>query len=341
MEKCKYINQGDSDIHKCQSNVKYGGYCCKHKREYLVDSNDLIIRDRFTNKMSDYLVKDLSRYYYLNIDPSKKKSKMYKKDYFLEIQKYIHSLQRYTNIDSIIRIQRMIRKYLKNDTRCKCNNNEDFYTFIPLSDIESKYFFSYKDSQNIWWGFDIRSLIKLIDMGFTNPYTTEKLPENIIQEVKNKINILENNDNYENIQEIIQRDRKSSIKQRIVDLFSDIELSNFSCQINWFFDLRGRQLKELYRQLEDIWNYRAQLSNEMKCLISPPDGKIFTTPVSEVDTYNSKEDIQELIIHDISSFKNAINPSDKKLGYMYFIIGLSIVSRDCLTIHHNWVAAAL
>ena len=59
MEKCKYINQGDSDIHKCQSNVKYGGYCCKHKREYLVDSNDLIIRDRFTNKMSDYLLKDL------------------------------------------------------------------------------------------------------------------------------------------------------------------------------------------------------------------------------------------------------------------------------------------
>ena len=30
--------------------------------------------------------------------------------------------------------------------------------------------------------------------------------------------------------------------------------------------------------------------------------------------------------------------SDKKLGYMYFIICLSIVSRDCYVTHQDWVA---
>ena len=60
------------------------------------------------------------------------------------------------------------------------------------------------------------------------------------------------------------RDRKSSIKQNVVDLFSDIELNGYSCQIIWFFDMSGRRLKELYKQLEDLWNYRAQLSIESK-----------------------------------------------------------------------------
>ncbi len=334
MERCKYVNQNNCEIKQCYSNTKYGDFCCKHKREYLIDSDGMIIRNRFTNKMSDYLVKDLSKYYSSNINHSKKK--MYKKDYFLEVQKYIHLLERYTTMDPIITIQRHIKRFLKK--KKECNNNEDFYTFVPLSEIKPEYFYSYKDSKNIYWGFDIRSFMKLIDMNYPNPYTTEKIPQEIINDVTTKFKLLKKNPNFEDTQEIILRDRKSSIKQRIVDLFSDIEISGFSCQINWFLNLRGRQLKELYKQLEDLWNYRTQLSNEAKSLISPPDGRIFTTPVSEVYTYNCKEDIQEIIINNICNFKKANHLSDKKLGYMYFIIGLSTVSNDCLMTHQNWLA---
>ena len=71
-------------------------------------------------------------------------------------------------------------------------------------------------------------------------------------EVKKKIKSLKDKNSFEDINEIILRDRKATIKQKAVDLFSEIELNGYSCEINWFFDLSGRRLKELYKQLEDL-----------------------------------------------------------------------------------------
>ena len=338
MDHCQFINQSTDELPPCKYKKKYGEFCCKHKRNYLIDGNNIVIKSRFTYNISDYLVKDLTNYYYLRINNSKTKSKYKKKYYFEEVCKFINSLEEYDE-SKIIKIQSLIRKKLViNRMNIKCNNTEDFYTYDPLNEISPKYFFYYKDLNNFIWGFDIRSLIKLISMNYPNPYTTEVIPESVIKEVKNKIKSLKRTSSFEDINEVILRDKKTTIKQKAVDLFSDIELNGYSCEINWFFDLSGRRLKELYKQLEDLWNYRAQLSQEIKRSICPPDGQVFTTPVSEILHYNCKEDLQELILHDVSKFKNAINPSDKKLGYMYFIIGLSMVSPPCYITHRDWIA---
>ena len=45
-------------------------------------------------------------------------------------------------------------------------------------------------------------------------------------------------------------------------IYSYIEQSGYTCQIEWFTNLSIRRLKKLYKQLEDIWNYRSQLSNQ-------------------------------------------------------------------------------
>lgn len=332
MNSCEYSD----DNNFCKSSKKYGNFCKKHKRYHLVDLNDLIIKDSFTFEIKDYLLQDLKTYYFRRIND--KKGKYKKQFYFDEICKYIININNYDE-NKLIKIQSLFRKNkVLQQLRKNCNNTEDFYTYDPLNEIEDKYFYSYKDSKGFKWGFDIRSLLKLMQMNYPNPYTTEKFPDNILKEVKMKIKTLKNNNLLVDIEEIVLRDRKSSIKQKLVDLFSDIELNGYSCQINWFFDMSGRRLKELYKQLEDLWNYRAQLSQDSKRNICPPDGRIFTTPVSEVMNYNCKEDLQELIIHDVSKFKNAVNLSDKKLGYMYFIIGLSMVSPPCFLTHQDWVS---
>ena len=50
------------------------------------------------------------------------------------------------------------------------------------------------------------------------------------------------------------------------------------------------------------------------------------------------EDIQNLILNEIIKFQNAQSSEDKKLGYMYFIIGLgSGISQDCFNCH-TWIA---
>ena len=70
--------------------------------------------------------------------------------------------------------------------------------------------------------------------------------------------------------------------------------------------------------------------------IAPPDGLVFNVPVSQVILYSNKESLQDLILNEVGKFNNAITGSDKKLGFMYFIIGLGAVDQRCLTAH-QWL----
>ena len=51
---------------------------------------------------------------------------------------------------------------------------------------------------------------------------------------------------------------------------------------------------------------------------------------------NNKEDLQDLLLNETSKFNNAITDDDKKLGFMYFLIGLGSVSTECYQTH-EWL----
>jgi hypothetical protein len=329
--KCIYID----NYKKCETKTEYGNYCKKHKRNHLFDENENIIINRFTFSEKDYLKKDLLKFYKENIH--KKSSNLNKSIIYSEVKNHIQNNLFYnTNIKSIIKIQSLVRKNnIIAFDYINCNNREDFYSYELLIHIPKKYFYSYKDTSNIQWGFDIRSFKKLIDLNFPNPYTTEIIPENIKNDVMEKYNKLKLENNYEDNIEIIQRDRREMIKQKAVDLFSLIEQHGYSCNIEWILNLSLRRLKELYRQLEDLWNYRLNLTIEYKRIISPPTGALFTTPVIEVLNYTNKEDIQELILNEISKMNHCESDSDRKVGYLYFIIGLGQVSQNCWITHQE------
>ena len=216
-----------------------------------------------------------------------------------------------------------------------CNNDEDFYTYDPKNEIEDKYFFSYKDSSN-YWCFDIRSLKKLIDMNYGNPYTTEPIPDII----KQKVNILICKLVLQNIPVVIDNtissDRKVLVKQKFVDIFSQIEVSGYSCNIEWVLNLSVSRLKRLYRELEDIWNYRANLPQHIKRNIVPPDGRLCVMPVHDYMLCNHKVELLEILANELMKIMGAVSTSDMNLGFMYFIMALSIVNQNCLMIH-PWV----
>ena len=334
-EKCEFIDNDD----QCKKACHYGNYCHKHRRNYLI-VDDLISIDRFTGVIGDYLKKDLINY---------KGNKMIKfhsggtKDkLFLEIKGHIIKINHYHEIDpsnEVILIQSLFRgKRTRERLHVNyCNNDEDFYTFDKLKDVPTRYFYSYIDN-GIRWGFDIRSLDKLLKMGFANPYTTAEVPLNIVRDVKNTVSRLEKEPGYEDLTETIIRDRMDTIKQKTVDLFSVIEQGGYTCHIEWFTSLSLRRLKELYKQLEDIWNFRSQLSSSMKRNICPPHADIFKTPMIEVMNYNEKEDVQELILREVNKFTNATTDSDRKLGFMYFLIALGHVSQSCYLAHVEWLS---
>ena len=336
MEKCKFID--GENLTKCKHNSKYGNYCYKHRKYHLLDDNENIIIDNFTNQQKDYLIADILIFCMknkINIDSDKNEKKEF---YFEKMKNYINCYQKYNeDLSTIMKLQKKIKFILNQNKHKNCNNEEDFYSFDKLSEIDNKYLYCYRDHNNLKWGFDIRSLIKLLAINKLNPYTTEEIPENIIKDILLKIEILKQDKNFENIVDL-NEEKKKSLKQKTVDLFSDIEMNGYSCQIDWFLKLNLRKCKELFKQLEDLWNYRLRDSIDIKRVLSPPDGRLFTTPVIDVVRYENKEDIQDLIINDIYKFKNIQNLSDRKLGYMYFIISLSTVSLSCTIAHQDWLA---
>ena len=58
MNKCHYKKDEES----CVRNCKYGNYCSKHRRYYLLEDDKYICIENFTNKETDYLKKDLINY---------------------------------------------------------------------------------------------------------------------------------------------------------------------------------------------------------------------------------------------------------------------------------------
>jgi len=341
MKNCKFIDPKKNESENtCHLNCRYGEYCYKHRRNHLVKDN-MIDLNNFTGLSKDYLKSDLL-YYQKNKINNNSVIKS-KHDLFDEIKEHINSLKRYDSVENyknIILVQSLVRGKIirQKNENLKCNNDEDFYTYDELKNIEQKYFYSYKDKGGIRWGFDIRSLDKLIQMGYPNPYTTEEIPSNVILDIKRIMNSLKNENGYEDLTDTIVRDRKETIKQKIVDLFSFIEQSGYTCHVEWFTLLSTRRLKELYRQLEDIWNYRSQLSQQMKRNISPPNADIFRTPMIEVMNYSCKEDLQELILHEVTKFTQAQTDSDRKLGFMYFLIAFGSVSPQCYHAHIDWLS---
>jgi len=339
---CEFLK----DENQCKKKCMYGNYCNKHKKNYLVKDN-IIIYERFTNKSSDYLKGDIistlktkNKKCYLTLEKNKKK------DYYFDaIVNFIDSFKKYNDKD-IIKIQSIIRrKNINNNTNLRgkgylnrklCNNEEDFFTYESKEDIDDIYFISYTDEKNLTWGFDVRSFNKLLQFDCKNPYTRENFPDNFILKAKTVTKILKNKNLKLNHNSEIAKERKNNIKQLTVDLFSEIEISGYDCNIQWFLDLDIRHLKKLYKILEDIWNYRAQLSQEVKNNIVPPNGIIFNTPIYDINRITIRRELQELIINDASKFKTAVTQSDKNLGFMYFLIGLGHVSRDCY-LTYSWL----
>ena len=329
---CEYINQNNS---KCSGKNKYGNYCYKHRSCFLCDK-DLIILDNFTNKESDYKVNQLKKTLSKNkisFNNSQKKNELFNlyKNFALKLNDY--------DIKKLIKIQQLIKKrhnQINSNLRGPgflnrklCNNNEDFFTYDDKETIEDDYFISLKDNNNLVWFFDIRSINKLLEHDNKNPYTREKFPNEFLERAKIITEKLKNKNLKLNYNADIVKERKENIKQITVDLFSEIEISGYECNINWFLELNTSRLKRLYRILEDIWNYRAQLPQSTKNNIVPPNGVVFNIPLHQIDRMHRRNDLQKIIINDVSKFKNAVTHGDKTLGFMYFLMGLGHVSPGC------------
>jgi hypothetical protein len=245
-----------------------------------------------------------------------------------------------------------------------CVNDTDFYTFDKLSDIKPTELFTYRDNDNKVYGFHIASIFHLIISSYpniTNPYNRKLIPAGIINNLYEKLIYgsllgfrvsvkLDDNDEEESTTSQttsgtgsgtsavgggsgtgLTREKQEELF--IVDLFQHINtLGNYS-DSEWFITLQRADLIRFIRNVHDIWYYRANLSQEMKERICPPNGNPFMLNNVHVNlnviTLLTDPEIRTICVSIIDRMvRRGVSREDQCLGAFYVLATLTIVSQD-------------
>ena len=278
-----------------------------------------------------YQLKIFAKYYKLKINGNKNEllirifSFLYFSSYIIKIQKNFrrHVIKKYKKLHGPAAMNRKL-----------CVNMNDFVTLDPIKDINFYQFISYEDTDNFIYGFDIISIYNIFlkgDNNIKNPYNRNFIPDKILKNIKtilklNKILKIYINLNYEDDSKNVSDEK--AFELRTLSLFQTIDsLGNYS-NSQWFLSLNKIKLIIFIRELKDIWNYRAQLSNETKHNICPPHGDPFKYLSlhhlnEEVNILNIKKCILDVLEKLIN---NGIDKDSKSLGAYYILGALTLVN---------------
>jgi hypothetical protein len=247
-----------------------------------------------------------------------------------------------------LKIQKVVRGFLHRKLiklrgpafrkRNVCTNETDFFTMDEMHEIPYEQFYSYKDMDGFIYGFNILSLHNLISKeGDTtkNPYNRNSITSDIKQDIRRIVKLsalLKMPLDIVIKQDII--DPRKRMELRILELFQTINSYGNYANSEWFLELNHIGHIRFARELFDIWNYRAQLSNLKKYEICPPHGSpflgtpYFTNAASNMTLVNLGIDVllrfNVQIIENL--VKSAIDVDNKTLGSFYVLTALTLVS---------------
>ena len=215
-----------------------------------------------------------------------------------------------------------------------CINDTDFFTLDDCKSIKYENFFSFKDDLGYIYGFDILSIYNLFIKKGTNtvnPYTNKIFPPNILNNLKNIIK-------YNKIFDIdfdltLNKDesylKKQQLELRVLSLFQVIDSLDNYTQINWLLDLDKNKLIRFIRELYDIWNYRADLSQNVKREICPPNGNPFKEfNVNHLLHYSYNYLLKNILFILENFVKKGINRDSQILGSWYVLSALTLVNQE-------------
>jgi hypothetical protein len=277
-------------------------------------------------------LKDIAKHYKQKISGNKKELVERIANYFKQSE-CIYVIQRFCK-------RFLYKKYkiLHGPARVKrelCVNETDFYTMEPIKDIQYNQFFSFKDKDGTIYGFDILSLYTLLtgeSSTVKNPYNRKPLPSSLMRDIKNIFHlskILNFNVTIkceDEVKTIVCP--KKELETLCISLFQHIDhLGNYTDR-NWFWSLDSRQLVRFLHELNDIWTYRAQLTNEMKRDICPPIGNPFmNVPINMISYQLPLFELKRISLNVIEQMvKRGVSESNRSLGANYVLCALTLVN---------------
>jgi hypothetical protein len=275
-------------------------------------------------------LKDICRHYKLKISGNKTElnARIYNHlhlSYFAnKIQRWwrSHLCSSYDRIHGPARINRKI-----------CVNETDFYSMESLENISYNQFYSFKDVDNMIYGFDILSLHNLFSKGgrnTTNPYNRKNFPVNVKPDVDKLVRLSKMVGTEINItieKEEIDPEKQLELRSLALFLYMD-DLGNYTDPI-WFWSLDREQIVRFIRELFDIWTYRSQMEIQIKLEICPPVGDPFSG--ININYLNNKPlaEIRKLAIDIMENCINrGVDMSSRCLGVNFVLCALTLVNDE-------------
>ena len=300
-------------------------------------------------KMEDFEVLDYKNYNEIvnknyNVSQLKSMCRFYKQRVSGNKRELIFLLYNYLKYSNFaIKIQSLFRGHIVRHLdklkgpglKEKCVNETDFYTLEDLKDLDKSQFYSFKDKDGFIYGFDICSLYNMIvkEKQKQNPYNRTELPvQKIYRDIRNiiklsklfgkKINIELDND-------LSQFSQEKQVEMKTISIFQKIDECGFITDSKWYLNLNRHYLKRFVNELLDIWQYRAQISNETKRKIDPQHGDPFFTVNMAVLLHKCYEVIRKRVLDIIEIFvTQGIDSDARALGTYYVLGALTTVSHD-------------
>lgn len=252
--------------------------------------------------------------------------------------------------DNAVTIQQAWRRYLFRQysklrgparfNRSVCVNDTDFFTMDEIKEVPYLQFFSFKDTDNTIYGFDIMSIYNLFDKGdkVTNPYNRNPFPrlvkKNMLKIIwlsklfKDEIhlNMTDTNEN-ENDNGVIMLPPILTVETRVINLFHDIDLLGNYTDAAWFLELNQLQLVRFILELNDIWSYRAGLTEELKRSICPNHRDLFRMLYVIDIRVASVIILREICLNSADRLvHDGVNREYRCLGTNYVLCALTMVS---------------
>jgi len=381
-KKCFALVMRGDKLNQCSFRKKNGDYCLKHhgnkvgKRTRIDDYKRILgvlsvkpktvtLQDYLDDKkLKDHRIIDIYHTLKLN-DPNLDcnmwaPSKLRKRlvvfyDNFIKTRKHIPAI---VKIQRSFRQRRNLKLLIKHGPcfiqRHLCNNDEDFYTLDTIENIPPNFFFSFRDLNGFYYGFDIRSLNQLLNQNIPNntntisnspkqihnPYSTNAIRENVVIRIKKLIKNLEASGVDLKINSEQELTHQQKLRQSVIKVFSLIDQLGYQTDVDWLLSMCLQDLKSLYRLIEDIWNYRSELTTEYKREIIPTEGdnSLFHSPIQYVmDLYDHKE----VLDINLEVFERLVSESDsvacRSLGALYVLTSLVGVSNSAAAAYPDLV----
>jgi len=284
-------------------------------------------------------LKTFAKHYKLKISGTKKELiiRIY---VFLQLSYYVTKIQKIFRGSLQRKFNILHGPAFKN--RKLCTNDTDFITMDNLNELDFNQFFSYKDVDGFIYGFNLASIYTLIytknnsKKSSQNPYNRNIIPADVLINIKIlvKIGKILKKNVYLEIQDepdIISNEKV--IELRALTLFQNIDsLGNYS-NSEWFLSLSRSNLIKFVRELTDIWEYRAQLSLEIKNKICPPNGNPFRNlSIPYIHTEPDLNNVKKVILEVLEKLvNNGIDADSRSLGAYYVLAALTLVNFNAAT----------